>query len=107
MYIDQERYSKLAHLDLDGLQFSECANIHSASYLLSRAQLDLWLATGRRLYRQMSYLGPLESAASGCLMEAFHIYKPAPPNLRFLEVRHHDNCYAEVSLQRAAARAEG
>ena len=107
VYIDQNRYSKLAHLDMDGVQLSECANIHSASYLLSRAQLDLWLATGRKLYRQVSYIGPLESAASGCLMEAFHIYKPAPPNLRFLEVRHYDNCYAEVATQRAAQAPAG
>ena len=107
VYIDLERFSRLAHLDMDGVQLSECANIHSASYLLTREQLDLWLATGRGLYRQISYIGPLESAASGCLMEAFRIYKPAPPNLRFLEVRHYDNCYAEVSEQRAAARAAG
>lgn len=105
VYIDQNRYSKLAHLDLDGIQLSECANIHSASYLLSREQLDLWLASGRQLHRQVSYIGPLESAASGCLMEVFRVYKPAPPNLRFLEVRHYDNCYAEVSVQRAAEQA--
>ena len=102
VYIDQNRYSKLAHLDMDGVQLSECANIHSASYLLSRAQLDLWLASGRQLYRQISYIGPLESAASGCLMEVFRVYKPAPPNLRFLEVRHYDNCYAGVAVERAA-----
>lgn len=102
VYIDQNRYSKLAHLDMDGVQLSECANIHSASYLLSREQLDLWLESGRHLYRQISYIGPLESAASGCLMEVFRVYKPAPPNLRFLEVRHHDNCYAEVATQRAS-----
>ena len=107
VYIDQNRYSKLAHLDMGGVQLSECANIHSASYLLSRAQLDLWLASGRGLYRQMSYIGPLESAASGCLMEVFRIYKPAPPNLRFLEVRHYDNCYAGVAKERAAAQAAG
>ncbi len=102
VYIDQDRYSKLAGVEIDGLKFSECANIHSASYLLSREQLDLWLASGRRLYRQISYIGPLESAASGCLMEVFSVYKPAPPNLRFLEVRHHDKCYVDVSIQRAA-----
>ncbi len=105
VYIDQNRYSRLAHLDMDGVQLSECANIHSASYLLSREQLDLWLASGRQLYRQISYIGPLESAASGCLMEVFRVYKPAPPNLRFLEVRHYDNCYAEVSVQRAAQQS--
>ncbi len=87
---------------MDGVQFSECANIHSGSYLLNHAQLDLWLASGRHLYRQVSYIGPLESAASGCLMEVFRVYKPAPPNLRFLEVRHYDNCYAEGAVAQAA-----
>ena len=77
------------------LSFAEFTNPHAACYCLSREQLDRWAATGRRWQGKVTWIGPLESAATGCLFEAFDLYKPVPSMKRFLEVEHLDPKYAE------------
>lgn len=81
-------------LAIGRLRFAEFQNPHSGFYCLSRAQLADWLATGRYWYGRVSFVAPRESAATGCLFEAFRLYKPHPANFNFLEARHWDVKYA-------------
>jgi hypothetical protein len=89
-------WSRLTMLEIGGWQFAEFANPHSGFFALSRAQLGRWLGTGRRWLGKLSYMDPLVSAATGCLGEAFRIYKPHPANLDYLEVRHWDSKYSRL-----------
>ena len=95
-------WNRLTTLEIGGWRFAEFENPHSATYCLSRAQLDRWAASGRRWYGRVTFVAPRESAATGSLAEAFSIYKPHPENANFLEVRHWDTKYSE-----RIAEAEG
>jgi hypothetical protein len=88
--------NRLTVLDIGGWKFAEFENPHSGWYCLSREQLARWLATGRRWYGKVSFTAARESAATGCLAEAFRLYKPHPDNMTYLEVRHWDTKYAEL-----------
>ena len=92
---EERRWNRLTLVELGGWKFAEFENPHSGCYFLSRAQLERWLATGRRWYGISSYVGPRESAATGALEEAFRLYKPHPENIHFLEIRHLGTQYAE------------
>ena len=81
---------------VDGVTFAECANPHAGMYCLNRRQLDRWDRSGRHWYDQVSFVGPLESAATGCLYECFVLYKPAPTNPHFCEVEHLDGKYSRA-----------
>ena len=54
---------------------------------------------GASWYGRVSYTAARESAATGCLAESFRLYKPHPSNLSFLEIRHWDTKYAELSAE--------
>ena len=88
-------WSGLTALGIEDWRFAEFDNPHSGFYCLSKAQLTRLLATGRHWYGSISMSGPRESAATGCLAEAFRLYKPHPNNLAFLEIRHLGTKYAE------------
>ncbi len=85
----------LTLVEIAGWKFAEFENPHCGFYCLSQAQLRRWLQTGRRWYGLSSYVGPRESAATGCLEECFRLYKPHPDNMNFLEIRHWGTEYAE------------
>lgn len=87
-------WNKLSEVEVEGIKFAECANPHSALYCLSRSQLQHWMKSGRNWCNQNLMVGPLESAATFCLLECFKLFKPHPTNLHFLEVRHHDDKYS-------------
>lgn len=87
-------WNEAATFPLGSYKFSQCANSHSACFCLAQPQLNHWLATPRAWNRRIMGAGPLESAASGVLHEAFEIYKPHPANLPFLEVRHWHPTYS-------------
>jgi hypothetical protein len=80
----------------DEIKFAEPINPHSGFYCLSREQLDLWIASNRHWFNKTSFVGPLESAATGCLMECFDIYRPTADNIDFFEVRHWDTKYSKI-----------
>jgi hypothetical protein len=86
----------LTVIDIGGWKFAEFENPHSGWYCLSQDQLRRWLATGRHWYGKISLVAARESAATGCLAEAFRLYKPHVDNMRYLEVRHWDTKYAEL-----------
>lgn len=83
-------------IESDGIKFAECVNPHSAMYCLSQDQLRYWIKSGRTWKNQVVMVGPLESAATFCLLECFCLYKPHPKNLNHLEVRHYDTKYSKL-----------
>ncbi|HZT15294.1 MAG TPA: hypothetical protein VFA19_05050 [Gaiellaceae bacterium] len=87
---------RLTRIDVGGWSFAEFENPHSGWYCLSRAQLERWLATGRRWYGLASFQDPRASAATGCLEECFRLYKPHPDNMNFLELHHLGTKYSEI-----------
>ena len=83
-------------VEIGGWRFAEFENPHSGWYCLSQSQLRRWLATRRRWYGKISFVAARESAATGCLAEAFRLYKPHIDNMTYLEIRHWDTKYAEL-----------
>lgn len=100
-YIDltidtQVAWNKLSSIEIEGVKYGECTNPHSAIYCLSQSQLRAWVKSGRKWQYQDVMVGPLESAATFCLLECFRLYKPHPVNLNFLEVKHYDTKYSKL-----------
>jgi hypothetical protein len=93
-------WNRLTELEIGGWKFVEYENPHSGFYALSRRQLGRWLETGRHWSDRISWVAARESAATGCLGEAFRLYKPHPRNMTFLEVRHWDTRVAERNALR-------
>jgi hypothetical protein len=96
---EQRTTNALTRIQIDAWKFGEFENPHSGTFCLSREQLDRWLGSGRHWYGLSSYVGPRESAATGCLTESFRLYKPHPDNMNFLEVRHLGTKYSELYAQ--------
>jgi hypothetical protein len=95
--IDTEvAWNRLSGIEIEGVKYAECTNPHSALYCLSQAQLQAWVKSGQRWKYQNVMVGPLESAATFCLLECFRLYKPHPLNLNFLEVKHYDTKYSKL-----------
>ena len=89
-------WNALSAVEIEGVKFAECTNPHSGFYCLSKPQIQRWIKSGRAWKNKELMVGPLESAATYCLMECFTIYKPHPSNLNFLEVRHYDTKYSQL-----------
>lgn len=88
--------NKLSSVEIEGVKFAEFNNPHSAFYCLSRKQMKHWFKSGRLFKNRIVDVGPLESAATFCLLECFSIYKPHPSNLNYFEVRHYDSKYSKL-----------
>jgi len=89
-------WNRLTIVQAGSWKFAEFENPHSGFYSLSQAQLERWLATGRLWKDRISWVAARESAATGCLGEAFRLYKPHPDNMAYLEVRHEDTKYSQL-----------
>lgn len=89
-------WNKLSGVEIENVKFAEFTNPHAAFYCLSRKQMKQWIKSGRSWKNQVVNVGPLESAATFCLLEYFSIYKPHPSNLNYFEVRHYDNKYSQL-----------
>lgn len=89
-------WNKLSGVEIDKVKFAEFTNPHAAFYCLSRKQMKQWIKSGRLWKNQVVNVGPLESAATFCLLECFSIYKPHPSNLNYFEVRHYDSKYSKL-----------
>jgi hypothetical protein len=92
-------WNRLSLIQIEGIKYAECTNPHSAFYCLSQAQMKTWIQSGQSWKYQDVMVGPLESAATFCLLECFSLYKPHPANLYFLEVRHHDTKYSKLTSE--------
>jgi hypothetical protein len=94
--IDQSvAWGRISAFEVDGIQFAECSNPHGGLFMLTREQVQLWTASGRT-FRDWDLAGPLESAATFALCESFRLFKPAPRNCNYLEVRHFDTKYSKA-----------
>ena len=107
---DLIKWNRLSLVRHDGNLFAECSNPHAGMFMLSRAQLDMLVASGRDWRGQDIYGGSRESAATYSLMECFTLYKPHPDSFYYLEVRHVDSRYSlmhpEVAVYTYSAVAE-
>lgn len=88
------------------VRFAEFTNPHAACYCLSREQVSAWARTGRRWHGRAVWIGPLESAATGSLYEAFDLYKPHPDNRWYLEIEHLDPKYSTLLKANLARRTQ-
>jgi hypothetical protein len=70
------------------ITFRRALNPHSGCYFLNANQMAHWASQPYFLEREISFVGPLESAATLGIMKAFRIYKPAPEQANFLEIQH-------------------
>lgn len=69
--------------------FQRPKNPHSGCYFLNASQMATWAARADFLDIDVSFVGPLESAATLGILRTFKIYKPARENAAFLEIEHH------------------
>lgn len=98
--LDEEiAWNKLSVVTIDGTKFAEFSNPHSGFYCLSRSPLQHWIQSGRDWKNQVLMVGPLESAATFCLLECFSLYKPHPANLNWFEIKHYDTKYSKLYPQ--------
>lgn len=93
---DEVAWDRISIIESDGAKLAECSNPHSAIYCLTQEQMRYWIKSGRTWKNESIMVGPLESAATFCLMECFSIYKPHPQNLNYFEVRHYDTKYSKL-----------
>ena len=63
-------------------------NPHAGMFFLSAGQMGAWAAAPHFLDRDISFIGPLESAATYGMLRTFHVFKPHLDNASFLEVLH-------------------
>jgi hypothetical protein len=89
-------WNRLSAFKLGDIKFAECINPHSGMYCLSQAQIKYWARSKRTWKNQIVMVGPLESAATFCLLECFNLYKPHSNNLHYLEVQHYDTKYSKL-----------
>ena len=68
--------------------FQRPLNPHSGCFFLSAAQMGHWLRQPHFPNRDISFVGPLESAATLGIMRTFRIYKPSREHASFLEIEH-------------------
>lgn len=85
--VNEERQLRSNVLDAP-VVFRRPLNPHSGSFFLNARQMQTWINSGTFLDRDISFVGPLESAATLGIMKQFKIYKPAEENADFLEIEH-------------------
>jgi hypothetical protein len=79
-------------------------NPHSGCFFLHQTQMAKWAATRHFLDRDVSFVSPLESAATLGVARTFAIYKPAPRVANFLEIEHFGRRWIEKLVRRAVPR---
>jgi hypothetical protein len=70
------------------IAFERTSYPSAGSFFLSSEQLAAWVAAPAFLDSDVSYLSPLDSAATLSIMKTFRIYKPVLEQAWFLEVLH-------------------
>lgn len=77
----------LEHLG-QAVRFEQPFNLHSGCFFLNRAQASTYFQSGHAGVEDVSFHGPLESAATLGVLKTFQLMKPALSNGRFLTVIH-------------------
>lgn len=78
--------------------FRRANNPHSGFFAVTASQLAYWMSRPHWRERDMSFISPLESAATLGLTKTFSVYKPYGLSAPFLEVEHLDNRFSEMSV---------
>jgi len=76
-------------------------NPHSGCFFLHAEQIDYWTRQPNFLDMDVSFISPLESAASLGISKNFSIYKPFGRESGFFEVQHLGNDYSALNNQKA------
>lgn len=82
--------------------FERARNPHSGFFAITRTQLAHWMAQPHWLDHDVSFVSPLESAATLGLTKTFAVYKPQTP-AAFFEVEHLDDRFSKMARQPAVA----
>jgi len=75
--------------------FQRARNPHSGFLAITKAQLSHWMAQPHWLDYDVSFVSPLESAATLGVTKTFPVYKPLAPHA-FLEVEHLDDRFSKM-----------
>lgn len=79
------------------VRFGRARNPHSGCWFLNSRQMERFARHPAFLRRDdIRFVGPLESAATLGVMQAFRVYKPAPACAGFLEVEHHGTSFLSL-----------
>ncbi|NMG07563.1 calcium-binding protein [Brasilonema sp. UFV-L1] len=76
--------------------FRRTLNPHSGCYFLNSKQMQYWVKQSYFLDRDISFVAPLESAATLGIMRTFRIYKPVPTHANFLEIQHFGTAFLNL-----------
>src|SRR5579863_572388 len=85
--VDVEPRLTLHFLD-EAVIFERTTYPSAGCFFLNEDQLAIWTESAAFRERDVSYLSPLDSAATLSVMKAFRIYKPVLDQAWFLEVLH-------------------
>lgn len=83
--------------------FRRARNPHSGMHILSREQIDHWRRTAHWDDKDVSFIGPLESAATLGVLKTFSIYKSWGRSFGFFAVEHLDQRFSSLSGQPSTA----
>jgi 2-polyprenyl-3-methyl-5-hydroxy-6-metoxy-1,4-benzoquinol methylase len=89
----------------ESIRFVRPGNPNSACYFLDAEQMQMWTARPDFFDRDVSFVGPIESAASLGVMRTFRVYKPSWENAGFFEVEHRDARWWRLGVARDGAPA--
>lgn len=78
--------------------FRRARNPHSGFFAITASQLAYWMAQPHWLDHDVSFVSPLESAATLGLTKTFAVYKPHGASAPFLEIEHLDNRFSGMSM---------
>ena len=74
--VDEKENMLVQHGDLGGVKFARALNPHSGFFVLSAEQFDTMSRQQHFLDMDCSFISPLESAATLCLLKNFSVFKP-------------------------------
>ena len=78
--------------------FRRARNPHSGFFAVTQAQLGHWMRQPHWLDRDVSFVSPLESAATLGVAKTFSIYKPFGGSAAFLELQHMEHRFSGLAL---------
>ncbi len=80
--------------------FERTLNPHSGFFAVNRRQLEFWRKSKEWKSLDVSFISPLESAATLGILKQFAIYKAVREKMAFLEIEHLDDRFSERTVNR-------
>ncbi|ABB25081.1 conserved hypothetical protein [Synechococcus sp. CC9902] len=78
------------------IPFAPPDNPHAGCFFLSHQQLSYWVSQDYWLDHDVSFISPLESAATLGIAKCFSIFKPCFSHASWLEIQHHGTVFHEL-----------